>query len=192
MVSSRMRSALPFKATPSTCFPPPPPPVYPGFIPCFHLKWGDLASIQLDVLMTHAGQDLPLIASATGINIALVTKGPGDTQWTTTLNTPTLDNVQFGLRCLSFDYTGYHLYSFVRGRFNLPDGSNINAYCYWQPVEQFFITDDGHAKKAQWTIGNAYAFNNGYWYTYEVAGTLTEISAPPRSRPPYPMIPSIG
>lgn len=192
MVSSRMRSALPFKPTPSTCFPPPPPPVYPGYVPCLGYDWGQLASLRLTISGILAFSSPLTFIHDTAENIANVTRGPGSIAWTTTLNATTIQATTIGIMCYDTGYAGNQWFTMINGRFDMPTGPALNPRRYWNPIQNPFVDPSPPAKRIFWQYSGVGEFQPGHWYVNALEATLTEISAPPRSRPPYPMIPSIG
>jgi hypothetical protein len=128
----------------------------------------------------------------TGQNIATVTRGPGSIAWTTTVNSTVIQSMQLGIMCYDTGYDGHKWYTMINGRLDMPSGPALLPREYWNPVQNPNVTTDPPAKKINWAYAAVGTFQPGQWYVQLLAATLTEISAPPRSRPPYPMIPPIG
>lgn len=191
-MSSRMRGPTAYKPTPSTCFPPPPPPVFPGFVPCFNSAWGSLASLRLDIRADSVGIVPPQTLIDSQTNVALVTKGAGLTAWTTTLNSPAMRRVQLGLQCVQTSYMGDRLQCMLMGTFVLPDFSEIDVSQFWDDPTNLRIATLDDPRTVKWNFFGQGQYRNQHWTLMILAATLSEISATPRSRPPAPMIPPIA
>ena len=189
---SKFGSALPFRPTPATCFPPLPPGVTPGFVPCFNYRWSGLATLKLEVRGERAGVFPPQSTVDAQANMATVTKSPGSIAWTTTLNSTVMTMVEIGIRCQSLSNSDHQIQTMLIGRFRMIDGSTISAKQSWLPQHGVQIATGNNPAKVQWNYANVQGYTNGVWTLFRLYATLSEAAAIPRSRPPNPMIPRLA
>ena len=192
MVSSRMRSALPFKPTPSTCFPPLPDPPPGGFNPCTGKPWSLASTMTHGAFITHSG--LPLIVPywIESTNDSRVTKATGYWAWATTLDSSTHERMQIGLRCLGSDYGTAAWQGFMMGSVITQDGTRLTGSKTWQAVVATVSNPTGLSTEVRCTIGAPPQWQQFPWGMMGGVITLREVSAFSRSRPPKPMIPPLA
>lgn len=191
-MSNRMRGPTPFKPTPSTCFPPLPPDVFPGFVPCMDVDWGGLSLLKLRVRGDRTGLMPPVPVIDEQSNVATVTRGAGLVAWTTTLNSSVMQRVQIGIRCIDTGYTGQRLQVMLIGTFVMPDFTTINVFQSWGDPMTINIDIINDPRKVVWTFKGQGEYRNPIWTLMQLEATLAEASATSRSRPPNPLIPPLA
>jgi hypothetical protein len=154
--------------------------------------WGQLAAIDFDLRGIGSSLNPGGTFHDAGTNIATVTQGPGMVAWATTIHSTLMQAMQLGLMCYDTGYEGHKWYTMINGTLALPVGPAITLRSYWAPIKSLSVQTTPPAKIISWNYQSVGETSSPYWYVTHLFAKLSEISAPPRSRPPYPMIPSIG
>ena len=191
MTSSKFRGNIPHRATPQTCFPPPPPPLNPDIVPCLGTPFGPYATIQLDcVLARHVGGNETIDLPRTG-NMALLTLAPSLRQWTARITDSTSLDITAGIRCFGDLYGNHGWQTMLTGRVTTPDGHELNVVTPWANAGTVFATEDSYQWHVHWDQPlNATALGP-IWNLHAASGILTNRPDDSRSRPPAPAIPFI-
>ena len=188
-MSSKFNSAIAFRPTPQTCYPPIDPQSDPGFIPCLGARWSEF--VHNTTKLTH---DLfpptgfihwqPELANMADINLST-------DQWdfSADMHSPEYTDLRVNLRCTHVSGAHAWLIS-AEGRATTPAGGDINWTTPWAPplsVEQWEADGKVFLRLHGGTAGGD--VNGWHWNLMDIDTVWSSLADQPRSRPPAPMIP---
>lgn len=192
MTSSLFRGNIPFRPTPQTCYPPPPPPLDPDIVPCIGTRFGSYASITIDTLYVEQGGFHPDVKYPPATNLALLTLAPGLRQWTSRITLPGKIDLEVGIRCWGELYGNFGWQTALNGRTTMPDGFVATIKSPWATAGQVDQLNDGHRIHISWNqVPNA-TYIGPIWILQPPACKLVNQPDSQRSRPPNPPLPNFG
>lgn len=183
---------MPFRPTPQTCFPPPLPPVDPGFVPCIGDTFCTFCSLTVETFLENDIDPLLPFHIGPSTNMATYQQEPGIKTWTSQITDANFNQFLIGIRCVALNYGMFKWQSRSAGRITPPSGTDITGSNPWRDAPSVIVSNDGYAYTIAFTVSNTPIWFGSRYHSGGVGGKLIERPDTSRSRPPNPPIPAIG
>lgn len=188
-MSSKFNSAITFRPTPQTCFPPLDPQTEPGLIPCGNFRWSQFVHVEVHLLLQHLSPPPDYFLTPVLSNVCEINSSPGIHQFTARLASPLIAELRVGTRCVANGTADDGWWMTWTLRWTSPEGRDLAATQPWGPTGATLTRDRVGNVTVDITGGSHTWSGDPSWQLMAVAQRYTSLPAMPRSRPPNPMIP---